>query len=189
MRTHSRAALRTVGLAAITAVGLLAPGCARTGDTKVVNGSTVVVRGSRISLHQIVAPSEGSPKCDAEKQAALKVRERLEALFASGKEIEVRKSGMACLDVTTCDGFVTVDGEDVGDLLSREGLVVNTFQRGDAATPYDWCATPREPLPPAPQPSLQVEDTEVTEPPPVAVEEPLVLEPENDTTPVNPPAP
>ncbi|MEZ5936819.1 MAG: hypothetical protein R3C52_01210 [Hyphomonadaceae bacterium] len=146
MRAQAGVRLSAVATA-VAAMAALAS-CAPSNDTRVIDGATVKIRGATIALHQIVAPKEKDAKCDAEREAAVKARERFAELLANAKEVTARKTGMACLDVTTCDGFVEVDGEDVGDTLTREGLVVNTFYRGLDAEPYDWCATPREPLPP-----------------------------------------
>jgi endonuclease YncB( thermonuclease family) len=133
-------------------VGLAA--CVPGNETRVIDGANLYLDGSRLSLHQIEAPKlKGA--CEAESAAAEAARARLESLITGAKEITSLKTGMACLSFQTCDALVKVDGKDVGDILLAEGLVASSYYRGLDAPPYDWCVTPREPLPTPSRPAEQ----------------------------------
>jgi endonuclease YncB( thermonuclease family) len=143
------AASGTIAIATLTACWPFngQPLLQETGD-RVVDGGTVVVGGSRIELLSIIPPNEKSPACEAEREAAAKVRARLEGLLKGAKDVDLMNTGMACINsMMRCTGFVTVDGVDLEELLTKEGLVANGYFRGNDVAPFDWCASPREPLP------------------------------------------
>lgn len=132
---RSKANLVLVALASIAAGG-----CEPSDRTAAIDGERLVVRGHRLSLHQIDAPDIGSARCDLEHTRGEQAKARLEALLKQASSVEFRKTGMACLQVMTCDAFVTVDGEDAGDILIAEGLAARAAVEGGGETPRDWCA-------------------------------------------------
>ncbi len=103
-----------------------------------VDSEHLIVKGHKIALHQLDAPDRNG-KCDAEKALGVFVEERLHGLLLTAKEVGFRKTGMGCLQFMQCDGFVTVDGKDVGDTLIEEGLAVRDVANGSGASPHDWC--------------------------------------------------
>lgn len=110
----------------------------------VLDGGTVVVNGTRVELMRVIAPNEKSPACEVEREAAAKVRLRIEGLFKDASEVWVMNAGMACINSRMrCFGFVTVDGVDLAELLTKEGLVAS----GSPTDPFDWCANPPQPQP------------------------------------------
>jgi micrococcal nuclease len=153
------------GMIYVALLALAAAACEPDTTTRVVDGEHVIVKGHKITLHQLDAPESKGAKCDREKQLAALTEERLEGLLLAAKDVEFRKTGMACLQMQDCDGFVKVDGEDVGDILIREGLAVRGVIEEGGGMTRDWCAaTPvDEPIqtiapdePSAPPPEQQV---------------------------------
>jgi endonuclease YncB( thermonuclease family) len=155
------------GLVCAAAFALAAAACEPADKMAVVDGEHVIVKGHKITLHQLDAPDKNGA-CDAEKALGAFAEERLGGLLMAGKEIEFRKTGMACLQFMDCDGFVSVDGKDVGETLIAEGLAVKAVipESGDA--PYDWCGNvPGFKLPGAPAETpadLPPEQTIITPP-------------------------
>ena len=148
-----------------TALVLAATACEADTTTRVVDGEHVIVKGHKITLHQLDAPESKDAKCDREKGLAALTEERLAGLLLAAKDVEFRKTGMACLQMQDCDGFVKVDGEDVGDILIREGLAVRGVIEEGGGITRDWCASapidePAEALvpdePSAPPPEQQI---------------------------------
>jgi len=143
------------GLICTVAVVALAVACEPADKIAVVDGEHVIVKGHKITLHQLDAPNGKNPKCDAEKAAADLAEERLGGLLMAAKDVQFRKTGMSCLQFMDCDGFVTADGADVGDTLIAEGLAAKGVIEGGGMPPHDWCAPPpagpaSEPAPPEP---------------------------------------
>jgi hypothetical protein len=142
------------GLIFAPALLLALSACEPTTKTAVVDGEHVIVKGHKITLHQLDAPDAKNPKCDAEKQLADLEEERLGGLLMAAKDVEFRKTGMACLQFMDCDGFVKADGADVGDTLIAEGLAARRPVEGGGEKPRDWCAPapmPTDPKPPQDQ--------------------------------------
>jgi len=125
-------------------LGFLAIGlalvCAACSDaTEVVDTERVRVGGHLIALHQLDAPSDAAT-CANERELGVRARARLQELISGAQAVTFRKTGMACLQVMTCDGFVQADGVDVGDTLIAEGLAVRASVPEAGESPYDWCA-------------------------------------------------
>lgn len=121
---------------------VLALACAACSDaTEVVDSEHVRVDGHLIALHQLDAPSEIA-SCEAERALGARAHERLQALISGAGEVSFRKTGMVCLQVMTCDGFVYADGADVGAALIEEGLAVRASVPEAGETARDWCAAP-----------------------------------------------
>jgi endonuclease YncB( thermonuclease family) len=129
--------------------------CEPASKTAVVDGEHVIVKGHKITLHQLDAPDSKHPKCDAEKAVADLTEERLGGLLMAARTVEFRKTGMACLQFMDCDGFVTADGVDVGDTLIGEGLAAKKPVEGGGEAPHDWCVERM----PQPEPALPPEQT------------------------------
>ena len=115
----------------------------------VVDGEHVIVKGHKITLHQLDAPDAKHPKCDSEKALGDLAEERLGGLLLAAKAVEFRKTGMACLQFMDCDGFVTADGIDVGETLIKEQLAA---EKAPSEPAFDWCKDPPPTqLPPPPR--------------------------------------
>ena len=117
----------------------VAGGCEPANRTAAIDGERLVVRGHRLSLHQIDAPGIGSAGCEAERALGERAKARIDALLDQAASVEFRKTGMACLQIMTCDAFVTIDGDDLGDMLISEGLAVRAAVEGGGEEPRDWC--------------------------------------------------
>lgn len=109
--------------------------------TEVVDTEHVRVDGHLIALHQLDAPSE-TAACASERELGAGARARLQALISASREVTFRKTGMACLQVMTCDGFVQADGVDVGQTLIDERLAVRAVVPESGEAPHDWCVGP-----------------------------------------------
>lgn len=70
------------------------------------------------------------------------MRARLQSLISDAREVTFRKTGMACLQFMTCDGFVQADGADVGETLIAERLAVRAVVPEAGEAPHDWCVGP-----------------------------------------------
>lgn len=99
---------------------------------EVVDGDTVRLRGERVRLLGYDTPETYRPSCDAERALGEQATARLVDLLSSGR---------ACLEVSAESdhygrplGTLTVDGEDVGDILVAEGLAI--IWRGSRG---EWC--------------------------------------------------
>lgn len=91
--------------------------CAACSDvTEVVDTEHVRVDGHLIALHQLDAPSD-TAACANERELGVRARARLQDLISGAGDVTFRKTGMACLQFMTCDGFVLADGADVGETL------------------------------------------------------------------------
>jgi endonuclease YncB( thermonuclease family) len=134
---------RTVKWAALT-LALACAGCEGSNVTRVIDSEHLVVKGHKIALHGVDAPSSSEPACDLEKRAADLTEERIGGLILAAKDVSFRKSGMACLQFMMCDGFVMADGVDIGETLIAEGLAVRKVPTGEPVR--DWCVA--SPLPP-----------------------------------------
>lgn len=132
------------GAASLALAAALCAACEGADVTRVVDASTLVVKGHRISLHGVDAPSASKPKCPAESEAAAAATKRLQAMISGGKDVSFRKTGMACLQFMTCDAFVSVDGVDVSEQLIIDGVV--SRRGGEPGQVHDWCALKPPPV-------------------------------------------
>lgn len=140
--------------------------CEPADKTAVVDGEHVIVKGHKITLHQLDAPDTKNPKCESEKALGDLTEERSGGLLLAAKEVDFRKTGMVCLQFMDCDGFVTADGVDVGETLIEEKLAVRS---DPGAAAHDWCK--QDPpveliLPPEPMPATPAPDTPAPAPAP-----------------------
>lgn len=109
------------------------PGSSVGAPVRVIDGDTIDVAGERVRLVNIDTP-EMPPKarCAAEADGALRARDRLQALVASG-DVALARTGTDRYGRTLA--HVSVDGADVGHALIAAGL----------ARPWEgrrrtWCA-------------------------------------------------
>jgi endonuclease YncB( thermonuclease family) len=113
--------------------------CAACSDaTELVDSERVRVDGHVIAMHQLDAPDAVDGACPQERALGAQAEEAIRARLAGG-DVTFQKTGMACLQFMECDGFVRVDGEDLGQWLIGEGLAVRAGIEGEPA--HDWCAT------------------------------------------------
>jgi len=114
------------------------------GDTVHVAGE---VKGTR--LVGFNTPEKFTPQCESERQLGERTSARLKQLIAGGTT-KLTKVACACPPGTEgtdrCNhgrscGTLLVDGEDVGDILIREGLAVPFVCTGTRcpSTPRPWC--------------------------------------------------
>ena len=121
------------------ALTLICVGCSDA--TEVVDTEHVRVRGHLIALHQLDAPSP-TAECARERELGVQAQARLQHLVSGAQDLSFQKTGMACLQFMTCDGFVRADGADIGGTLTAEGLAVRAAVPEGGEAPHDWCAEP-----------------------------------------------
>lgn len=103
-------------------------------DIRVIDGDTIDVGGERYRLVGFDTPETYRSKCDSEKQRGDRATARLRALIASATEITLDvqqnrdKYGRGL-------GMLAINGEDVGDILVREGLA----RRYNGGQRQSWC--------------------------------------------------
>jgi endonuclease YncB( thermonuclease family) len=122
----------------ILIVALALVGCAPS-NFYTVDGDTVNIGSLRVRLATHDAPELFHPRCERELVLARKAKDRLKSLLTGDYSIEY----VACATGTgardkygrACAVFrVPPNGEDVGDILIREGLAVR-YGNGKP----DWC--------------------------------------------------
>jgi endonuclease YncB( thermonuclease family) len=101
-------------------------------DVYVVDGDKIIVRGQRIRLVGFDAPELGShAHCGLERMLAARATSRLRQLIRTGGDLDLKliacscrpgtEGTMACNYGRAC-GVLTVEDEDVGDILMAENL-------------------------------------------------------------------
>ncbi len=100
----------------------------------VVDGDTVKQDGVTYRLLNFDTPETFYARCDQELQLGNRAAARLRELVTSD-ETRLEPNGKKCAWGRECARLI-VNGEDVGDVLIREGLAV-PWRRGDAK--HDWC--------------------------------------------------
>lgn len=106
---------------------------------QVVDGDTVQIRGTRMRLLDIDAPEIFHPRCTRESEIGAVAKARLAELLAAGPT-QLADSG-AHDDYGRPLVRISVNGQDVGQILLREGLAV-VWRRGRAAWEgrrRHWC--------------------------------------------------
>ncbi|MGR9422190.1 thermonuclease family protein [Rhizobium leguminosarum] len=117
----------------------------------VTDGDTVHVIGDAVGTRLVGfnTPEKFSPQCESERRLGERASSRLKELVSKGVA-RLTKVACACAPGTEgsekCNhgrscGTLRVDGEDVGDILIREGLAVPFVCTGTRcpATPRPWC--------------------------------------------------
>lgn len=149
----------------LAALGALAiSGCVDPDRTEAIDGAKLVVRGHLLALADVDAPNAKHPKCKDEAKAAGFAQVRMDGLLRNGKQVDVRKKGMACFAFMTCEAVVAIDGKDLGELMVEQGYLAPKAAKGSDAKKHDWCApeegeplpvmTPESPPPPEPPAAL-----------------------------------
>src|SRR5690349_6321679 len=119
-------------------------------DLRVLDGDTVSFRGTSYRLVGFDAPETNSrAKCDSERALGVRATARVQDLISSG-DIDLREVRCSCAPGTEgtrfCNfgrscGILLRSGENVGDILIREGLA-HPFQCGEFRCPprSGWCS-------------------------------------------------
>src|SRR5215204_97749 len=105
----------------------------------VTDGDTVVTRsGERVRLTGFNTPELHHPHCAREAMLAKSATLRLRAFVRSGAVLHLQPG--RCGYGRSC-GRLTWQGEDVGDILVREGLAESfVCAGGRCPAPRDWCS-------------------------------------------------
>jgi endonuclease YncB( thermonuclease family) len=119
-------------------------------DVYVVDGDTIEVHGKRIRLIDFDAPELGHhAHCGIERMLAARAASRLRQMITIGQDIDLQivecscRSGAegtpACNWGRAC-GYLTVDGQDVGEALISEKLA-HSYVCGRHSCPkrVPWC--------------------------------------------------
>jgi endonuclease YncB( thermonuclease family) len=119
-------------------------------DIYVVDGDTITVHGKRIRLVGFDAPELGGhAHCGLERMLAARATSRLRQLVRTGGDLDLKlipcscrpgtEGTMACNWGRAC-GVLTVEGEDVGDVLMAENLA-HPYVCGRYSCPrrQSWC--------------------------------------------------
>jgi endonuclease YncB( thermonuclease family) len=123
--------LAAVGIFAAS-VGAVTADAIKPSDIYVVDGDTIEALGKRIRLVGFDAPELGQhAHCGVERMLAARATSRLRQLIQNSKDIDLQVVDCSCRPGTegtnSCNygracGYLTVDGQDVGDVLLRESL-------------------------------------------------------------------
>lgn len=122
-------------LAAFGFVALALATPARPEPIEVIDGDTVRLNGERARVLGCDAPETTIPetRCDAERERGRRAAARLRAILSAGR-VETVQRGRDRYKRPLVR--ITVDGVDVCDTLTREGLAVPYRGRGPR---MDWC--------------------------------------------------
>jgi endonuclease YncB( thermonuclease family) len=141
---------------------LFASGCSgaaepiKPADVYVIDGDTVSVHGKTIRLVGFDAPELGrKAHCGLERMLAARAASRLRQLVRTGGNLDLKLSPCSCRPGTegtmACNygracGVLTVEDEDVGDILMAENLAHSLVcGRYSCPSRAPWC--PFEPEP------------------------------------------
>ncbi len=106
----------------------------------VIDGDTVGVGEQHFRLLKINAPEVSKARCQNELNQGLAAKERVEALIANAQNVEMTGKGYTDKYKR---GLINlfVDGEDVGEILIREGLALKWRSGAAAKERYRryWC--------------------------------------------------
>jgi endonuclease YncB( thermonuclease family) len=119
-------------------------------DVYVIDGDTITVHGKRIRLVGFDAPELGGhARCGLERMLAARATSRLRQLVRTGGDLDLKLTPCSCRPGTegtmACNygracGVLTVEGEDVGDVLMAENLA-HPYVCGRYSCPRrrSWC--------------------------------------------------
>jgi endonuclease YncB( thermonuclease family) len=119
-------------------------------DIDVIDGNTIAVSGKTIHLVDFEAPELGRhAHCGLERMLAARATSRLRQIIRTGDDIDLQLIECSCRPGTEgtrwCNygracGYLTVNGRDVGDILTAENLahplVCGQFS---CPQPKAWC--------------------------------------------------
>ena len=121
-----------LGLMALLLVSVARADAVKPADIYVVDGDTIDALGKRIRLVGFDAPELGDhARCGLERMLAARATSRLRQMIQLSSDIDLQIVGCACRPGTegtvACNykracGYLTVDGQDVGDVLIAENL-------------------------------------------------------------------
>jgi micrococcal nuclease len=100
----------------------------------VTDGDTIRLNGQLCRLMDFDAPETKRAKCTKERLLGLEAKRRVEEMLKEGATAKL--VGPDCKHDRKCCR-VTLNGEDVGDILMREGLAVP--YPGGRGPKHDWC--------------------------------------------------
>jgi endonuclease YncB( thermonuclease family) len=138
-------ALMFVAISSVASSDPVAPG-----DIYVVDGDTIDVHGQRIRLIDFDAPELGGhAHCGLERMLAARAASRLRQMIQLSTDIDLQIVDCSCRPGTegtrVCNygracGYLTVDGQDVGDVLIAEKLA-HSYVCGRYSCPKrkPWC--------------------------------------------------
>jgi len=118
-------------------------------DLRVIDGDTIYFKGNTYRLVGFDTPETNwRAKCDSERELGLRATARFRALISSGN-LTLQEVRCSCAPGTVgtrfCNfgrlcGILRRNGENVGDILIREGLA-NPFYCGEFRCPrrLGWC--------------------------------------------------
>ena len=141
-------------LAALAVAMIAAPGASSdpiaAPDIYVIDGDTIDVHGQRIRLVGFDTPELGGhAHCGIERMLAARAASRLRQIIRRGEDIDLQLVECSCRPGTEgtrwCNygracGYLTVDGQDVGDTLIAENLA-HPLKSGRYSCPrrQAWC--------------------------------------------------
>jgi endonuclease YncB( thermonuclease family) len=141
--------LATAGFLAAS-VGVLAADAVKPSGVHVVDGDTIEALGKRIRLVGFDAPELGQQaRCGLERMLAARAASRLRQMISRADDIDLQIVECSCRIGTegtkVCNygrvcGYLTVDGQDVGDVLIAENLA-HPLACGKYSCPprQSWC--------------------------------------------------
>jgi endonuclease YncB( thermonuclease family) len=123
---------------------------AKAGDIYVIDGDTIDAVGKRIRLVDFDAPELGDhAHCGLERMLAARATSRLRQMIQMSNDIDLQIIDCACRPGTAgtivCNygracGYLTIDGQDAGDVLIAENLA-HPLMCGKYSCPHKqlWC--------------------------------------------------
>jgi endonuclease YncB( thermonuclease family) len=144
--------MRAIGLVLILPLlaSIAHADAAKPADIYVVDGDTIEALGKRIRLVGFDAPELGRhARCGLERMLAARATSRLRQIVKSSVDIDLQiidcscrpgtEGTMACNYKRAC-GYLTVDGQDVGDVLISENLAhPYVCERYSCPRRKPWC--------------------------------------------------
>jgi endonuclease YncB( thermonuclease family) len=141
--------------ALLAALGLILAGLAQSeplnpADVNVIDGDTIRVGGKTVRLVGFDAPELGrKAHCGLDRVLAARAASRLRKVVRTGGDLDLKIISCSCRPgtegTTACNygracGVLTVEGEDVGDILMAENLA-HPYECGQYSCPrrQPWC--------------------------------------------------
>jgi endonuclease YncB( thermonuclease family) len=142
--------MKIVGLMLLLFASVAHADAVKPADISVVDGDTINALGKRIRLVGFDAPELGGhAHCGLERMLAARATSRLRQMIKLSDDIDLQivecscrpgtEGTMACNYRRAC-GYLTVDGQDVGDVLIAENLA-HPYVCGKYSCPrrQSWC--------------------------------------------------
>lgn len=105
---------------------------------RVIDGDTLeLTSGERIRILDVDTPELGGARCNREFALAMRAKERLEKLLASGLPVAISRQGHD--RYRRALAALTIGGEQVGAVLIREGLALPYRPGQSRERPGPWC--------------------------------------------------